>query len=80
MTVTLIKRSTPICPACNVMKTMLDGEGIEHEVIDITTDPGAVDRFGLTGVPVIFVDNGTRTLRFNGVAPIEQIQEAMGNE
>jgi glutaredoxin len=76
--VTLIKRSSPVCPGCNVMKAMLEGEGIDHDVIDITTDPDAIEKYGLTGVPVVLVDNGETLTRFDGVAPIEQIQEAMG--
>jgi glutaredoxin len=80
---TLIKRSSPICPACNVMKAMLDGEGIEHDVVDITEDPGAVERFDITGVPaLVFEGNGDDggTIRMFGVQPIEQIQEALKDE
>jgi glutaredoxin len=76
--VTLIKRSSPACPGCNNMKTMLDGEGIEHDVIDITTDPDAITKFDLTGVPVVIVETKSHQTLFNGVTPIEAIKEAMG--
>jgi glutaredoxin len=76
--VTLIKRSSPVCPGCNIMKTMLDGEGIPHEVIDITTNPEAIEQFDLTAVPVIRVVTSHDTVQFNGVTPIEVIKEAMG--
>lgn len=76
--VTLIKRSAPACPACNVLKAMLDGEGIEHEVIDITTDPDAIDKYEVTSVPMLVVEreNGA-TIKMYGVQPVEQIMEAM---
>jgi glutaredoxin len=76
--VTLIKRSSPICPGCIVMQTQLEGEGIPHEVIDITTTPEAIEDYGLTGVPVILVDNDGELSRFDGMAPVDKIKEAMG--
>jgi glutaredoxin len=79
-TVTLIKRSQPACPACNVMQAMLNGEGIEHETIDITDTPEAIEEYGLTSVPVTLVESseaGRGTIRFIGVQPIEEIKEAI---
>lgn len=77
--VTLIKRSNPACPACNILAAMLDGEGIEHEVIDITADPNAIERFNITSVPVLDVQReGKGSIRFFGVQPIEDIKEAIG--
>lgn len=71
---TLIKRSVPACPGCNVMKAMLDGEGIAHDTIDITVHTDVPERLGLTGVPAILIDG---EVKFSGVTPVEQIREAM---
>jgi glutaredoxin len=72
---TLIKRSQPICVACNVMSAQLLGEGIEHEVIDITHQPEKVDELNLTGVPVLMIerDNGSM-VRLHGVQPIDEVK------
>jgi glutaredoxin len=71
---TLVKRSTPVCNGCNIMKTMLDGEGIEHDVIDIAEQPAVIEQLGLTGVPVLLVDG---EVKFTGITPIESILEAI---
>jgi glutaredoxin len=77
---TLIKRSTPACPACNIMKAQLDGEGIEYETIDITHQPEKVSELNLTGVPVLMIerDNGSM-VRLHGVQPIDEVK-ALINE
>lgn len=77
-TITLIKRSTPPCPACQIMHAQLDGEGIPHEVIDITEQPDAVEQYGLTSVPVLIIedDNGEH-IRLTGIQPIEDIKELL---
>lgn len=77
--VTLIKRSRPACPACNTLKAMLDGEGIEHTTVDITADKGAIDKYDVTSVPTLVIerDNGS-TVRMYGVQPAEAIKEAIG--
>lgn len=75
---TLIKRTTPPCPACNVMQAQLEGEGIPHEIIDITTQPDAIEKLDITGVPVLIIedDNGEH-IRLTGLQPIERIAELM---
>jgi len=78
--VTLIKRSSPACPGCNIMKAMLDGEGIPHEVIDITETPEAIEQFDLSAVPVVRIVTSHDTVQFTGVTPVEAIKEAMGDE
>ena len=75
---TLIKRTTPPCPACIRMQTALEAENIPHEIIDITTQPDAIERYGLIGVPVLLIDdeNG-EYIRLTGLQPIERIKELM---
>ncbi|PAE24029.1 thioredoxin family protein [Bacillus sp. 7894-2] len=77
--VTLIKRSAPGCPACLTLQTILNGEGIEHTTVDITTDKGAVEKYDVTSVPTLVIerDNGS-TVRMYGVQPSEAIKEAIG--
>lgn len=78
-TLTLIKRTHPACPACNAIQMMLDGEGIEYNVTDITGDPTAVSRLDLSGIPVLTIHDeaGDEIERFTGVTPIEKIKAAL---
>lgn len=64
---TLIKRTTPPCPAA------LDDEGIEYGTIDITEQPEAVDKYGLTGIPTLVI--GDEVLI--GFQSVERIKELM---
>lgn len=75
--VTLIKRTTPVCPACNSMQAQLDGEGIEYNVIDITENPEYIDILGLIGVPVLLVEQepGGEVTQLNGFQPIDKIKD-----
>jgi hypothetical protein len=76
--VTLIKRSSPVCPGCNVMQIQLQGEGIEHNIIDITHDTDAIEEHNLTGVPVVLVQTDEGVKRFDGMVSVDEIKEAMG--
>jgi glutaredoxin len=75
---TLIKRSHPICASCNVMQAQLEGEGIPHEIIDISAQPDAIEKLDITGVPVLIIedDNGEH-IRLTGLQPIERVAELM---
>lgn len=75
---TLIKRTTPPCPACTRMQTALEGEGIPHEIIDISAQPDAIEKLDITGVPVLIIedDNGEH-IRLTGLQPIERVAELM---
>ncbi len=76
--VTLIKRSFPVCPACNVMQAALEGEEIHHEVIDITESPEAIKEYDLTGVPALIIEReGKGTVRLFGLQQINTIKEAL---
>lgn len=74
---TLIKRSSPICPQCNIMQLVLEEEGIPFDTIDIATDTDAVEKYNLSGVPVILINDGDTEVRLNGVQPIEVIKELL---
>jgi glutaredoxin len=75
---TLIKRSQPRCPGCEMMKVVLDGEGVEHEVIDITETPEAINEYEISGVPVLlFKDDNGLTTKLTGVQPIEKVKELL---
>jgi len=47
--------STPWCGYCHRLKSQLDREGIEFEIVDIEQDPSAADL-------VMSVNNGHRTV------------------
>lgn len=72
---TLIKRSNPICPQCNKMQNILEGEGIPFDTIDIAKDSDAIEKYNLSTVPVILIDSDEGQLKLNGIQPIEVIKE-----
>lgn len=72
---TLIKRSTPACPACNAMQFILEQENIPYETIDIALDETAIDKYDISSVPVILIETEDDNIRLNGVQPAELIKE-----
>lgn len=77
---TLIKRSVPVCPACNMLKAMLDGEGIEYTTIDITEQTEAIEDYSLTSVPVMIIEGADgEYIRLNGVRPVDEIKELLSH-
>lgn len=74
---TLIKRSTPMCPDCNKMQIILEGEGIPFDTIDITKDAEAIEKYDLSSVPVILIDSDEGQVKLNGIQPIEVIKELL---
>lgn len=77
---TLIKRSTPMCPDCNKMQIILEGEGVPFDTIDIAKDAEAIEKYGLSSVPVILIDSDEGQVKLNGIQPIEVIKELLGEE
>lgn len=72
---TLIKRSTPPCPDCTKMQFMLTGSGISFDTIDIAEDTEAVEKYGVSSIPVLLVHEGEEDyIKLNGVQPIEVIK------
>lgn len=74
---TLIKRSTPTCPACETMQFILKEEGVPFDTIDIAKDIEAIDKYGLSSVPVILIDSDEGQIKLNGIQPIEIIKELL---
>ena len=74
---TLIKRSTPRCPACETMQLILQEEEIPFDTIDIAKNTDAVEKYGLSSVPVILIDSEEGQLKLNGIQPIEVIKELL---
>lgn len=75
---TLIKRSTPICPQCTVMQNMLEGSEIPYEIIDIAQNPEAIEKYGISSVPVLLIDDeDAGQIKLNGIQPVELIKEMM---
>lgn len=57
----VIVYSKPQCPQCEFTKKHLVKIGVEHRVIDVTTDPAALDRIqamGYSAVPVVVTSSG----------------------
>lgn len=74
---TLIKRSTPMCPACNTMQFILEEEGIQFDTIDIAIDKDAIEKYDLSSVPVLLIDSDSGQIKLNGIQPIEVIKEML---
>ena len=59
MTVTVYTK--PSCVQCNATYRALDSKGIEYEVLDVSTDEGAlahVKELGYLQAPVVITDEG----------------------
>lgn len=53
--------SKPNCPPCNATKRFLTMNGVEHEVIDISEDPSALEyalSLGYKETPVVVTSDG----------------------
>ena len=74
---TLIKRSTPLCRDCATMQLILEEEGIPFDTIDIATDTDAIEKYSLSSVPVILINDGDTQIKLNGIQPIEVINELL---
>lgn len=77
---TLIKRSMPMCPACNTMQLILEEEGIPFDTIDISQDVEAIEKYDLSSVPVLLVDSNGVQIKLNGIQPVEVIKELLEDE
>lgn len=75
---TLIKRSTPICPQCTVMQNMLEDAKISYDTIDIAQNPEAIEKYDISSVPVLLInDEDAGQIKLNGIQPVELIKEMM---
>ena len=74
---TLIKRSTPVCPSCVALQMMLENEGISFNTIDIAEQPEAIEEYSIASVPVLLINDGETQIKLNGIQPIELIKEML---
>ena len=61
MTAAVTVYTKPDCPQCSMTKKQLDKLGIDHDTVDVTTDPDAhayVTGLGYASAPVVVVNNG----------------------
>jgi len=59
------------------MQVVLDEEGVTYDTIDITTDVEAIEKYNISSVPVILINDGDTEIRLNGIQPIEVIKELL---
>lgn len=50
--------TTPTCPNCRMIRTMLNNSGIEYETIDATENRGLAERFSVMSAPTLVVADG----------------------
>lgn len=60
--------TTPLCTSCAVVERMLDKMGVKYELIDITKNPGVLQKYPIMAAPGVVI-NGK--LEFVGM-PKEQ--------
>lgn len=67
-----------MCPQCNIMQLALEDANIPFNTIDIAKEPDAIEKYGLSSVPVILIeeDDG-KIVKLNGVQPVELIEELL---
>jgi glutaredoxin-like protein NrdH len=61
MTAAVTVYTKPDCPQCTMTKKQLDKLGIDHDTVDVTTDPDAhayVTGLGYASAPVVVVNDG----------------------
>ena len=84
-TINLRKLSRPGCVPCVVLGNLLDANaerlamaGVEYTEHDITEEPELVDKYGITGVPVLVVErDGAEVQRFVGMVTEGQLFKAL---
>jgi glutaredoxin-like protein NrdH len=69
--------SKPECPQCHATRRALEKHGVEHNVVDVTTEPGAREYLlglGYMSAPVVVTDqdhwSGFRPDRIKALASI----------
>lgn len=75
----LITRSIPMCGECVGLKLGLHSKGIPYREIDITHNPEAVEKYGVTGIPVSIIqdEEGAELSRLVGARPPELLEEML---
>lgn len=55
MTLTVL--SKPGCMGCVMLKNLLDNEGVSYNPVDITEVPEAIDKYGISALPVTVLED-----------------------
>lgn len=64
--------TTPSCSGCAAVEKMLDKMGVKYEVIDITANPGILQKYPIMSAPGVVI-NGK--LEFVGVPEEQELAE-----
>jgi len=83
--ITIRKLSKPNCRPCAILAygiaSITDKLTEEHATViehDIVAEPELIDKYGITGVPVlIFERNGQEITRLNGLVSADEIVDAV---
>lgn len=83
--ITIRKLSKPNCRPCAILSygisSITDKLTEEHATViehDIVAEPELIDKYGITGVPVlIFERNGQEITRLNGLVSADEIVDAV---
>jgi len=59
------------------MQLILEEEEIPFDTIDIATEVDAIEKYNLSSVPVILINDGETEIRLNGIQPVEVIKELL---
>jgi len=59
------------------MQFILDMENIEYDLIDIAVDTDAVEKYDLSSVPVMLINDDVSEIKLIGVQPIEVVKELL---
>lgn len=69
----MLKISKPNCGPCTNVANYLHELGISYEELDIKHDPSLIEKYDLSGVPVVILmdDEGKEVYRVSGFDPEE---------
>lgn len=68
----------PACPQCVTMQLALEDANIPFDTIDIAKEPEAIEKYGLSSVPVLLINGDNESqIKLNGIQPIEVIRELL---
>jgi glutaredoxin len=66
--------TTPDCSYCSIVEKMLDEEGFKYVVIDITENPGYLQKYPIFTAPGIVIDG---KLEFIGIPKRKKLIEKL---
>ena len=74
---TIIKRSSPPCPMCEMLEQGLIETCTPYTAIDITDNPNIIEEYDITSIPVTIIkdESGEVVERINGFVAAEMLAE-----